>query len=134
MILFEMRPVKQTPAHRTADFGELVCSNSLKSDAQNAAPWQLKQEMRRLGSLLMRAAEIARVPGGNALTVDRELFSKEIATALEAHPRISIRREEVTRIPDDGIVIVASGPLTSASTGSQAFTEGSSSAYSRSVR
>lgn len=111
--LSEMRPHTQTPAHRTGDFGELVCSNSLKSDAPNTAPWQLKQEMRRAGSLLMRAADAARVPGGNALTVDRALFSMEIRRALEAHPRIHICREEVTAIPPEGVVVVASGPLTS---------------------
>lgn len=116
--LFEMRPHQQTPAHRTGDFGELVCSNSLKSDAANSAPWQLKQEMRRVGSLLMRAAEVARVPGGNALTVDRERFSHEIQVAIEAHPRIEVLREEVAEVPDSGVpdsgvVVVASGPLTS---------------------
>lgn len=113
VILHEMRPNRQTPAHRTGDFGELVCSNSLKSDAPNSAPWQLKQEMRLAGSLLMRAAETARVPGGNALTVDREGFSREITRALEEHPLIEIRREEVTALPERGIVVVASGPLTS---------------------
>lgn len=113
VVLYEMRPTKQTPAHQTGDFGELVCSNSLKSDSPNAAPWQLKQEMRRLDSLLMRAAEAARVPGGNALTVDRERFSAEITAALDTHPLIEIRRDEVTAIPTEGLVIVASGPLTS---------------------
>ncbi len=111
--LTEMRPLVQTPAHRTADFGELVCSNSLKSDAPNSAPWQLKQEMRRLGSLLMQAADRARVPGGNALTVDRERFSAEIQEALEAHPRIRIEREEVRAVPESGVVVLATGPLTS---------------------
>lgn len=113
VVLYEMRPVKRTPAHQTGDFGELVCSNSLKSDSPNSAPWQLKQEMRRIGSLLMRAADAARVPGGNALAVDRERFSAEITATLEAHPLIEIRREEVTAIPAEGQVIVASGPLTS---------------------
>ena len=93
VLLYEMRPAKRTPAHQTGDFGELVCSNSLKSDSPNTAPWQLKQEMRRMGSLLMRAAECARVPGGNALTVDRERFSTGITEALEAHPLVEIRRE-----------------------------------------
>jgi len=111
--LFEMRPQRRTPAHQTADFAELVCSNSLKSDSPGSAPWQLKQEMRRLGSLLMQAAEEARVPGGNALTVDRERFSSAIRTALESHPNIQIVREEVTEIPREGITVVASGPLTS---------------------
>ena len=113
VMLYEMRPQSRTPAHKTDAFGELVCSNSLKSEQVNSAPWLLKQEMRSFGSLLMRAAEIARVPGGHALTVDREVFSAEIAKVLEAHPRIEIRREEVTAIPNEGVVIIASGPLTS---------------------
>src|ERR1700751_3463611 len=83
VILFEMRPLKSTPAHKTGDFGELVCSNSLKSEQIHSAPWLLKQEMRRLDSLLLRAADCARVPGGHALTVDRELFSAEITQATE---------------------------------------------------
>jgi methylenetetrahydrofolate--tRNA-(uracil-5-)-methyltransferase len=113
VVLHEMRPHRRTAAHKTDSFGELVCSNSLKSEQVNSAPWQLKQEMRRLGSLLMRAAETARVPGGHALTVDREVFSAEITRALESHPNIELRRGEVERIPVEGIVIIASGPLTS---------------------
>ncbi len=113
VILHEMRPHKTTPAHQTADFGELVCSNSLKTELVNSAPWLLKQEMRRLGSLLMNAAETARVPGGHALTVDRAIFSAEIHRTLENHPNIRVERGEVESIPDSGIVIVASGPLTS---------------------
>jgi methylenetetrahydrofolate--tRNA-(uracil-5-)-methyltransferase len=105
--------LKRSAAHQTDAFGELVCSNSLKSEQVNSAPWLLKQEMRRLGSLLMRAAEVARVPGGHALTVDREVFSREIARAIEAHPRIRVERREVTRLPGDGVVIIATGPLTS---------------------
>jgi len=112
VVLYEMRPTKRSEAHRTDAFGELVCSNSLKSEQTHSAPWLLKQEMRKLGSLLLRAADRARVPGGHALTVDREVFSRDITGAIEAHPLIEIRREEVTRIPD-GTVIVASGPLTS---------------------
>ena len=112
VILYEMRPGQRSPAHKTNDFGELVCSNSLKSEQENSAPWLLKQEMRRLDSLLMRAANSARVPGGHALTVDREVFSAEITRAIEAHPNIEIRREEVRSLPE-GLVIVASGPLTS---------------------
>lgn len=111
-VLHEMRPVRVTPAHRTDRLAELVCSNSLKTDRENAAPWLLKQELRRLGSLLMGAAEIARVPGGNALTVDREIFAGEVTRSIGTHPSIEIRREEVTAIPE-GIVIVATGPLTS---------------------
>jgi methylenetetrahydrofolate--tRNA-(uracil-5-)-methyltransferase len=113
VVLHEMRPHQRTAAHKTDSFGELVCSNSLKSEQVNSAPWQLKQEMRRLGSLLMRAAEAARVPGGHALTVDREVFSAEITRALENHPNIELRRGEIERIPEEGIVIIASGPLTS---------------------
>jgi methylenetetrahydrofolate--tRNA-(uracil-5-)-methyltransferase len=111
--LYEMRPEKRTAAHKTGALGELVCSNSLKSEQVHSAPWLLKQECRRFGSLLMKAAEMARVPGGHALTVDREAFSAEIAKMLESHPRIEIRRREMTQIPDDGYVIVATGPLTS---------------------
>jgi methylenetetrahydrofolate--tRNA-(uracil-5-)-methyltransferase len=112
VVLHEMRPAKRSAAHRTDALGELVCSNSLKSEQTHSAPWLLKQEMRKLGSLLLRAADAARVPGGHALTVDREVFSREITEAIEAHPLIEIRREEVTRIPE-GVVIVTSGPLTS---------------------
>jgi methylenetetrahydrofolate--tRNA-(uracil-5-)-methyltransferase len=113
VVLYEMRPHKQTPAHSTANFGELVCSNSLKTEQIHSAPWLLKQECRRFGSLLMKAAESARVPGGHALTVDREVFSREIGEALERQPNIEIRRQEITHIPTDGIVVIASGPLTS---------------------
>lgn len=112
-ILYEMRPNKPTPAHKTSDFGELVCSNSLKSEAENSAPWQLKRELRRFDSLVLRAAAHARVPGGQALTVDRGLFAAFITNAIENEPLIEIRREEVTSLPEDGIVIIASGPLTS---------------------
>ena len=111
--LFEMRPGRPTPAHQTGGLAELVCSNSLKSEAESSAPWLLKEELRRMGSLLLRAAAAARVPGGHALTVDRERFSAEITAALEAEPLIEIRREEVTAVPRDGIAIVATGPLTS---------------------
>src|SRR5580765_8966623 len=76
--LFEMRPVRSTPAHRTADFGELVCSNSLKSESENSAPWLLKQEMRRSGSLLLQCADASAVPAGHALAVDRAQFSQRI--------------------------------------------------------
>jgi methylenetetrahydrofolate--tRNA-(uracil-5-)-methyltransferase len=111
--LYEMRPLRTTPAHKTDGFAELVCSNSLKSESENTAPWLLKRELRKLDSLIMRAAQVARVPGGHALTVDRDVFSREITDTLEQTPGIEIRREEVTRIPDDGIVIIATGPLTS---------------------
>jgi methylenetetrahydrofolate--tRNA-(uracil-5-)-methyltransferase len=111
--LHEMRPQKRTPAHKTDAFGELVCSNSLKSEQVHSAPWLLKQEMRRLDSLLLRAAEAARVPGGHALTVDRDIFSREITAEVESHPRISVQHGEIQEIPATGVVIIASGPLTS---------------------
>ncbi len=107
-----MRPVRQTPAHKTDRFAELVCSNSLKSEQEHSAPWLLKTELRRLDSLLLQAAAIARVPGGQALTVDRDTFAMEIERALESNPLIELRREEVTTL-GKGIWIVASGPLTS---------------------
>ena len=112
-VLFEMRPVRPTPAHKTDRLAELVCSNSLKSESENTAPWLLKEELRRLDSLLLRAAQLARVPGGHALTVDREVFGQEVSRAIEENPRIELRREEAVSIPDDAITIVASGPLTS---------------------
>ena len=108
-----MRPQRQTPAHKTSDLAELVCSNSLKSEQQNTAPWLLKEELRRLGSLLIESAAKTRVPAGHALTVDRELFAAEITRAIESEPRIEVRREEVTSLADDKIWVIASGPLTS---------------------
>ena len=112
--LYEMRPVRNTPAHQTANFGELVCSNSLKSESENTAPWLLKQEMRRAGSLLLQCADASAVPAGHALAVDREKFSRRIMEAITSEPLIEVRREEVTRIDKaNGITIVASGPLTS---------------------
>lgn len=111
--LYEMRPGRSTSAHQTDQMGELVCSNSLKSEAENSAPWQLKQELRRLGSLLLDAANAARVPGGQALTVDRGLFAQWITGKVSSHPLIKLHREEVERIPEQGIVIIATGPLTS---------------------
>lgn len=112
--LYEMRPVKMTPAHETPDFGELVCSNSLKSESENTAPWLLKQEMRRAGSELLKQADLSAVPAGHALAVDRVDFSRRIAAAIEREPRIIVHREEVTTIdPEEGVTILASGPLTS---------------------
>jgi methylenetetrahydrofolate--tRNA-(uracil-5-)-methyltransferase len=112
--LYEMRPVQQTPAHQTADFGELVCSNSLKSESENTAPWLLKQEMRRAGSALLACADVTAVPAGHALAVDRVEFSRLIGEKIASDPRIRVHREEVTAIdPADGITIIASGPLTS---------------------
>jgi len=112
--LYEMRPVRSTPAHQTADFAELVCSNSLKSDSENTAPWLLKEEMRRAGSLLMEIARECAVPAGHALAVDRITFSARVTQAISREPRITIRREEVTAIDEnETITIVATGPLTS---------------------
>lgn len=108
-----MRPQRSTEAHKTDRFAELVCSNSLKSESLNTAPWLLKEELRRGGSLLLECAKKARVPGGQALTVDRVVFAEEVSRRLAEEKRIEVRREEVTAIPDEGIVIVASGPLTS---------------------
>ena len=113
-ILYEMRPVRTTPAHKTGDLAELVCSNSLKSEQPNSAPWLLKEELRRLGSLLIGdIAPRTRVPAGHALSVDRDLFAAEITRALEAEPAIEIRRDEITTLDPERISIVASGPLTS---------------------
>src|SRR5688500_12821674 len=111
--LWEMRPHRLTPAHKTGDFAELVCSNSLKSESPNTAPWLLKQELRRCGSLAMMAAQEARVPGGQALTVDRAVFSAAIERRLAEHPLIEIRREELASVPENDVTIIASGPLTS---------------------
>ncbi|MEN6606895.1 MAG: methylenetetrahydrofolate--tRNA-(uracil(54)-C(5))-methyltransferase (FADH(2)-oxidizing) TrmFO [Bryobacteraceae bacterium] len=111
--MYEMRPARTTPAHKTDQLAELVCSNSLKSEQESTAPWLLKQELRRLGSRLIEVAATARVPGGHALVVDRERFSCEITRLVTSEPLIRLHREEVCRIPDEGIVIVATGPLTS---------------------
>ncbi len=112
--LFEMRPVKTTPAHQTADFAELVCSNSLKSDSENTAPWLLKEEMRRSGSRLLEIARQCAVPAGHALAVDRVTFATRVTEAISREPRIVVRRQEVTAIEEaDGVTIVATGPLTS---------------------
>ncbi|MGP0074572.1 MAG: methylenetetrahydrofolate--tRNA-(uracil(54)-C(5))-methyltransferase (FADH(2)-oxidizing) TrmFO [Bryobacteraceae bacterium] len=112
-VLFEMRPLRGTPAHKTGWFAELVCSNSLKSESEKTAPWLLKEELRRLDSLLLRVAQQARVPGGHALTVDREVFAREVTRAIVANPRIELRREEAAKIVDSAITIIATGPLTS---------------------
>jgi methylenetetrahydrofolate--tRNA-(uracil-5-)-methyltransferase len=112
-VLHEMRPGKATPAHQTEWLAELVCSNSLKSELEATAPWLLKEELRRLDSLLLRCAVTARVPGGHALTVDREVFAREVTSAIEGEARIELRRGEVTTLDEDAIWIVASGPLTS---------------------
>jgi len=120
--LYEMRTLvdgkpRLTPAHQTTEFGELVCSNSLKSESPNTAPWLLKQEMRRGASALLRLADACAVPAGHALAVDRVEFSRRIAAAIAAEPRIRVIREEVTSLEPDPhdprITILASGPLTS---------------------
>jgi methylenetetrahydrofolate--tRNA-(uracil-5-)-methyltransferase len=112
--LYEMRPVRTTPAHQTPDFGELVCSNSLKSDSENTAPWLLKEEMRRAGSLLLEIARGCAVPAGHALAVDRVTFATRVTESIAKEPRIGVRREEVTKIDEeDCVTVVATGPLTS---------------------
>src|SRR5580693_6300291 len=111
--LFEMRPVRTTPAHQTAEFAELVCSNSLKSDSENTAPWLLKEEMRRAGSLLLETARQCAVPAGHALAVDRTTFAAKVTEAISREPLITVRREEVTHIDEDQLTIIATGPLTS---------------------
>src|SRR5438445_4800785 len=108
-----MRPVRSTPAHQTGDFAELVCSNSLKSDTENTAPWLLKEEMRRAGSLLMKIAHECAVPAGHALAVDRTTFAARVTEAISSDPLITVRREEVTRIYENQATIIATGPLTS---------------------
>jgi methylenetetrahydrofolate--tRNA-(uracil-5-)-methyltransferase len=114
--LYEMRPTRSTEAHQTADFAELVCSNSLKSESENTAPWLLKQEMRRAGSILLAEADAAAVPAGHALAVDRVEFSKRVAARIETEPRITVHREEVVHLDEsdpETLTILASGPLTS---------------------
>jgi len=113
VILYEMRPVRQTPAHRTENLAEIVCSNSLKSDEIGSAPYLLKEELRRGGSLAMRAAAATRVPAGAALAVDRGKFSEFITEEIERHPNIELIREEIKTIPNDEVTIIATGPLTS---------------------
>lgn len=111
--LYEMRPQRMTEAHATAHFGELVCSNSLRSDSLSAPAGLLKAEMRQFDSLVIRVAEANRVPAGSALAVDRDRFAAGLTAAVEALPLVKIFRQEVKVIPDDGVVIVATGPLTS---------------------
>jgi len=113
--LYEMRPSLMTPAHTTDKLGELVCSNSLKSDQSGTAPWLLKEELRRMGSLLMRVADETRVPAGQALAVDRDLFSRRVTEEISREPLITVAREEVKELPESGITVAASGPLTSES-------------------
>jgi methylenetetrahydrofolate--tRNA-(uracil-5-)-methyltransferase len=111
--LFEMRPSQQTPVHQTGDFAELVCSNSLRGNALDQAAGLLKEEMRRLGSLVVRVADATKVPAGSALAVDRGLFARRMTETVESLPGVRVHRREVLRIPDDPLTIVATGPLTS---------------------
>ncbi len=112
--LFEMKPKKFSPAHRSPELAELVCSNSLRAASRESAVGLLKEEMRRLGSLVMAAADTTSVPAGKSLAVDRELFSRRMTQAIEGHPSIELVREEVTGLPEaEGPVVVATGPLTS---------------------
>src|SRR5216684_457 len=111
--LYEMRPVKNTPAHQTDKFAELVCSNSLKSESENTAPWLLKEEMRRAGSLLIEIARECAVPAGHALAVDRTIFSAKVTEMISREPLIHILRQEVAEISENQLTIIATGPLTS---------------------
>ena len=111
--LFEMKPHKKTPAHHADGFAELVCSNSLRSDRVTNAVGLLKEELSRMGSLIMEAARATQVPAGSALAVDRDRFSAYITEKIRNHPRITVVEEEVTAIPEEGITVVATGPLTS---------------------
>ena len=111
--LYEMRPVMETPAHRTDKLAEIVCSNSLKTDEPGTAPYLLKEELRRGGSLVMDAATATRVPAGSALSVDRIKFAEFITEHIEQNPNIEIVREEIKTIPSDEVSIIATGPLTS---------------------
>lgn len=111
--LYEMKPKKKTPAHKSDLFGELVCSNSLKAKRLESAAGLLKEEMRVLGSFLMECADKCAVPAGGALAVDREVFTQLVTDGINAEPNIKVKSEELTEIPDDAITIVATGPLTS---------------------
>ena len=111
--LFEMKPDKMTPAHKSKNFAELICSNSLKADRIESAAGLLKEEMRRIGSLLMECADKCRVPAGGALAVDRDIFSSMVTEKIKSHPLIEVIGEEVTDIPKDTVTVIATGPLTS---------------------
>lgn len=118
VVLYEMRPARTTPAHRTDRLAELVCSNSLKSNSPGAASWLLKEELRRGASLLLRLADASSVPGGSALAVDRQRFSEAVTRAIGSHPKIEIRRQELSEIPASSesprtLALIATGPLTS---------------------
>ena len=112
VVLYDMKPERMSPAHGSSDFAELVCSNSLRSDTLSNAVGLLKREMRNLASLILEAADATAVPAGRALAVDRVAFSRFVTEAIEANPRIEIRRELVAKIPDDPLTILATGPLT----------------------
>ena len=111
--LYEMRGVKSTPQHKTTNFAELVCSNSFRGDSLTNAVGLLKEEMRRLDSIIMRNGEAHRVPAGGAMAVDREGYAEAVTSEIENNPLIEVIREEITEIPDDAITVIASGPLTS---------------------
>jgi len=110
--LIEMRPLRATPVHQTANLAELVCSNSLRGNSLDQAAGLLKEEMRRLDSLIVRVADEVKVPAGSALAVDRGLFAEKITRTVQSLPGLRLLRQEVTRIPDDEVTIVATGPLT----------------------
>jgi len=112
VVLYEMRPLTRSPAHQSDALGELVCSNSLRSNQLTHAVGLLKEEMRQLGSLVLAAADRHAVPAGRALAVDRVCFARELTERIASHPRIELRRERVNKIPDDERVILATGPLT----------------------
>ncbi len=111
--LYEMKPHKMTPAHRNTDFCELICSNSLKAARIDSAAGLLKEEMRRIGSLLMTCADACAVPAGGALAVDRERFARMVTKAIRTHPLITVIEQEVETLPQEGITVIATGPLTS---------------------
>lgn len=113
VILYEMRAKRQTPAHHTDQFAELVCSNSFRANNISNAVGLLKEEMRMLNSLIMQCADLHAIPAGGALAVDREAFSAEVTKRLSEHPLIEVRNEELAAVPSEGIVVVATGPLTS---------------------
>ena len=113
VVLYEMRPVTRTPAHKTGNCAELVCSNSLGNNLAPSAPFILKEELRSLKSIVIASGDKNSVPAGSALAVDRDLFSQEITSKLSNHPNITFKREEVVEIPQEGPVIIATGPLTS---------------------
>ena len=111
--LYEMKPKKFTPAHKNPDFAELICSNSLKAARLDSAAGLMKEEMRRLGSLLLKVADECSVPAGGALAVDRTIFAAKVTRAIRSHPNIEVIEQELTGIPQDDVVIIATGPLTS---------------------